>query len=112
MTKQSELFRFVRGWPSAHVIPICRRARILVARHVSGDLTMRMPRRVLMAAAAAIVLMAVPAYAQMGGGRGKQHQQGAQGTADKAQKADEKAYRDALKSIPAAAKPDPWKSMR
>jgi hypothetical protein len=64
-----------------------------------------------MAALAAIVFTAAPAYAQMGGGRGK-HQQGAQGTGDKAQKADEKAYRDALKSIPAASKPDPWKSMR
>jgi hypothetical protein len=64
----------------------------------------------LLLAAAAIALMVVSAHAQgagLGGGRPQQK------AGNKAPKADEKAYRDALKSIPAAnSKPDPWKSMR
>jgi len=59
--------------------------------------------------------MAVPAHAQgMGSRGGKKHQQDTQKSADKTKnKADEKAYQDAVKSIPSSnEKPDPWKSMR
>jgi hypothetical protein len=56
----------------------------------------------------------VPAHAQMGMGRDKQQQQGAPRTdKNKTTKADEQAYKDALKRIPVSTeKPDPWKSMR
>jgi len=61
----------------------------------------------------AIGLLTVTAHAQ-GIGKGKRHQQDTQKTEDKTKKkADEKAYEDALKSIPASnEKSDPWKSMR
>jgi hypothetical protein len=62
-----------------------------------------------------IALMTVSAHAQgMAGGRGHKHQQDTQKTDDKTKtKADEQAYKDALKRIPVPdEKPDPWKSMR
>jgi hypothetical protein len=60
----------------------------------------------------AIALTALPAHAQMGMGKGQRHQ-ATQGKQDTTTKADEKAYKDALKAIPAShEKPDPWKSMR
>jgi hypothetical protein len=68
--------------------------------------------RVLMTAMA-IALMTLPAHAQ-GMGGGHRHQYDTQKTADKAKtKADEQAYKEALKRIPTPKeKPDPWKSMR
>jgi hypothetical protein len=64
-----------------------------------------------------IVLFAVCMSAQStqaqgmgGGGRGRQHAD-APKTTGKATKADEKAYKDALKSIP-EKKVDPWGNMR
>jgi hypothetical protein len=68
--------------------------------------------RVLIAAMA-IVLMAASAHAQEMG-TGKKHQRDAQKMDDKTKiKADEKAYKDALKRIPVSnEKPDPWKTMR
>ncbi len=69
--------------------------------------------RILMAGLA-IALMTVSAHAQeMGGGRGRKHQQDTQKTQDKTVKADEQAYKNALKSIPVShEKPDPWKTLR
>ena len=60
-----------------------------------------------------IALMTVSAHAQ-GMARGHKHQQGTQKTEDKAKtKADEQAYKEALKRIPVPnEKPDPWKSVR
>ena len=60
-----------------------------------------------------IALMTVSAHAQ-GMGGGHKHQQGTQKTEDKAKtKADEQAYKEALKRIPVPnEKPDPWKSVR
>jgi len=60
-----------------------------------------------------IALMTLPAHAQ-GMGGGHRHQQDAKKTTDKAKtKADDEAYKEALKRIPAPKeKPDPWKSMR
>ena len=46
----------------------------------------------------------------MGGGRGR-HQADASKAGDKAPKADDKAYKDALKRIP-DKKVDPWDTMR
>jgi hypothetical protein len=67
--------------------------------------------RVLIAVLA-IVFMMLPAQAQMGMGKEQRHQ-GTQKKQDTTIKADDKAYKDALKSIPAPhEKPDPWKSMR
>jgi hypothetical protein len=68
--------------------------------------------RVLMTAMA-LALITLPAHAQ-GMGGGHKHRQDAQKTTDKAKtKADEEAYKEALKRIPAPKeKPDPWKSMR
>ena len=63
----------------------------------------------------AIAFLTVSAHAQeMGMGKGKKHQQDTQKTEDKTKKkADEKAYKDALKSIPASSKIfDPCQSMR
>lgn len=65
--------------------------------------------------AAFIVLLAVAANAQGGGPRkGVGHRPETQKTEDLAKKkADERAYRDALKQIPESKeKPDPWKTMR
>jgi hypothetical protein len=60
----------------------------------------------------AIALMIAPAHAQMGGGKGKRHQ-GTSTKQDTAVKADDNAYKNALKSIPTPHdKPDPWKSIR
>jgi hypothetical protein len=61
----------------------------------------------------AIGLLTVTAHAQ-GMGKGKRHQQDTQKTEDKTKKkANEKAYKDALKSIPTSnEKPDPWRTMR
>jgi hypothetical protein len=61
----------------------------------------------------AAALMTLPAHAQgMGGRQGGNHQQAAP-AADKTKKADEQAYKDALKRIPVPeGKPDPWKSVR
>ena len=64
--------------------------------------------------AMAIVLLTCSVHAQeMKTGKGRQ-QQDTQKTEDKAKrKADEKAYEDALKSIPESKeKLDPWKTMR
>ena len=64
--------------------------------------------------AMAIVLLTCSVHAQeMKTGKGR-HQQDTQKTEDKAKrKADQKAYEDALKSIPESKeKLDPWKSMR
>ena len=63
----------------------------------------------------AIAFLTVSAHAQeMGMVKGKKHQQDTQKTEDKTKKkADEKAYKDALKSIPISnEKLDPWISMR
>jgi len=61
-----------------------------------------------------MALLTLPANAQMvGGEKGKRHRD-TQKTEDQAKKkVDEKAYQDALKTIPKSSeKPDPWKSMR
>jgi len=61
-----------------------------------------------------LILLSLAANAQMGGGeKGKRHRD-IQKTEDPAKKkADEKAYQDALKNIPASnEKADPWKRMR
>ncbi|MGA8929786.1 MAG: hypothetical protein WCC54_02990 [Pseudolabrys sp.] len=66
-------------------------------------------------AAIAMALLTVAASAQMvGSEKGKKHRD-TQKTEDQAKKkkVDEKAYEDALKSIPPSSeKSDPWKSMR
>ena len=67
--------------------------------------------RVLMAVIA-ISFMMWPAHAQMGMGKGQRHQ-GTQKKQDTMIKADENAYKDALKNIPSPhEKSDPWKSVR
>ena len=69
----------------------------------------------ILVTAMAIALMTVSAHAQgMGMGGGHKHQQDTQKTPDKAKtKADEQAYKDALKRIPVPTeKPDPWKTVR
>jgi hypothetical protein len=64
-----------------------------------------------LAAIAAIALLTAPAHAQGSPTGGRQPPQKAE---SKAPKADEQAYKDALKRIPAAdpKKADPWSSMR
>ena len=60
-------------------------------------------------AAIAMALLTLAASAQMVGsasGRSKDRR------SSKKRKVDEKAYEDALKSIPSSEKSDPWKSMR
>jgi hypothetical protein len=73
-----------------------------------------MAMRILLAAAF-IALLAVAAHAQGAGTRkGASPRPDAQKTEDLAKKkADEQAYKDALKQIPVSKeKPDPWKTMR
>lgn len=69
----------------------------------------------ILVAAAFIALWAVAAHAQGAGPRkGASPRPEAQKTENLAKKkADEQAYKDALKQIPEAKeKPDPWKTMR
>jgi hypothetical protein len=69
---------------------------------------MRLPRAILTVGAfVAAAALIVPAHAQ-----GRRHpSSGAQQSGSKTNKADERAYRDALKSIP-EKKTDPWGNMR
>jgi multidrug efflux pump subunit AcrB len=66
----------------------------------------------ILIASVAIALMMVPAHGQeMGKARKHQHTQKAENTAKT--KADEQAYKDALKRIPDSAKKiDPWQNVR
>lgn len=76
-----------------------------------GDPARRIEMRLLIATMA-VAFMVLPAHAQMGMGKGKKPQE-TQQKQDTTVKADEKAYKEALKSIPAPQeKPDPWKSIR
>ena len=62
----------------------------------------------------AFSILAQTVHAQgmgMGGGRGKRQAQTQDSKQDKPAKADERAYRDALKSIP-EKKVDPWGNLR
>ena len=64
--------------------------------------------KTLVLAAAALALLAVPAEAQMGGRRGPKADD-TKAADQKKQKADDKAYQDALKRIPEPKdKYDPW----
>jgi hypothetical protein len=65
-------------------------------------------------AAIAMALLTLTAGAQIvGSEKGKKHRDTQQTQSPAKKKVDEKAYEDALKSIPASSKkPDPWKSMR
>ena len=65
----------------------------------------------LTVAAVLLAVLALPAQAQMGGGR---HGRGRDAkTEDKTPKVDEKAYKDALKRIPdSKEKYDPWSGAR
>jgi len=64
--------------------------------------------------ALAIALMTVAAHAQdMAGGRGKDTNKTRKKPKISKTKADEQAYKEALKRIPVPnEKPDPWKSVR
>jgi hypothetical protein len=63
--------------------------------------------KAFMIAVATVALIAVPAYAQMGGG--KHHQADDKKTDAPAKKVDEKAYKAALERIPEPKeKYDPW----
>ena len=69
--------------------------------------------RGVIAGFAAIVLLISPAYPQSRG-RGSKHGDNTQQTEDKKKKeaAAEKAYKDALRSIPEQKASDPWAKMR
>ena len=64
--------------------------------------------KTLAMAVAMLALLAVPAQAQMGGGK-RGHQHDDTKAADKKPKVDDKAYQEALKRIPnSKEKYDPW----
>ena len=64
--------------------------------------------KTLAMAVAVLTLLAVPAQAQMGGGK-RGHQRDDTKAADKKPKVDDKAYQEALKRIPdSKEKYDPW----
>jgi hypothetical protein len=64
--------------------------------------------RTLAMAVAVLALLAVPAQAQMGGGK-RGHKSDDTRAADKKPKVDDKAYQEALKRIPdSKEKYDPW----
>jgi hypothetical protein len=64
--------------------------------------------RTLAIAAAVLALLAVPAQAQMGGGK-RGHKSDDTNAANKKPKVDDKAYQEALKRIPEPKeKYDPW----
>ena len=65
----------------------------------------------VVAGAVMLAMMAVPAHAQMGGGR--RHQDDSQRTEQKKPVVDEKAYKAALEKIPEPKeKYDPWGAVR
>jgi hypothetical protein len=68
----------------------------------------------VIAGLAAMVLLISPAYAQSRGKGGSKNADNSQQTEDKKKKeaASEKAYKDALHSIPDQKAPDPWAKMR
>jgi len=70
--------------------------------------------RKLTGAAALLALLVVPAQAQMGGGGGRHHRGDDSAKTDpRKAKADEKAYKEALKKIPdPKEKYDPWGGAR
>jgi hypothetical protein len=68
--------------------------------------------RILAAAAALLMLLALPAHAQMPGGK-QRPSDDSKAKADNKPKVDEKAYNEALKRIPEPKeKYDPWSSAR
>jgi phage head maturation protease len=69
--------------------------------------------RKLIVALVGIAVLIAPAYAQSRG-KGSKQSENSQQTDDKKQKkaATEKAYKDALHSIPEQKSSDPWASMR
>ena len=65
--------------------------------------------RTLAIAVAVLALVAMPAYAQMGGGKRGHKTDDTTKTDDKKKKLDDKAYQEALKRIPdPKEKFDPW----
>jgi len=83
----------------------------------SGNLFSRyrvVSRWIGLVAAVAMALLPLAASAQMvGSEKGKKHRDTQQRQDPAKKKVDEKAYEDALKSIPSSSeKPDPWKRMR
>jgi hypothetical protein len=65
--------------------------------------------RTLAMAVAVLALVAMPAHAQMGGGKRGHKTDDTTKTDDKKKKADDKAYQEALKRIPdPKEKYDPW----
>ena len=68
----------------------------------------------VIAGLAAIVLLISPAYAQSRGKGGSKRPDSSQQTEDKKKKeaAADKAYKDALRSIPDQKVSDPWAKMR
>ncbi|WP_035724480.1 hypothetical protein [Bradyrhizobium sp. ARR65] len=63
----------------------------------------------MMAVAAILAMLALPAQAQMGGGGGRRHQGNDSGSEPKKPQVDEKAYKAALDRIPdPKGKYDPW----
>jgi hypothetical protein len=71
---------------------------------------LRLPTAIAAIVFVSLCVMAQTAQAQSMGGRGR-HQAQTSKTDDKAAKADDKAYKDALKRIP-DKKVDPWETMR
>ena len=65
--------------------------------------------RAFIAAALALTMLTLPAYAQRSGG--KRHQEQPQNAGQKKPKIDDKAYKGALDSIP-EKKADPWAKIR
>lgn len=95
LSQKLNRIRFIDGGKRATQIPKVLKMRIVIA-------------------VIAIALLTVTAHAQ-GAGKGKRHQQASPKTAeDQAKKkAAERAYKDALKNIPASnEKLDPWQSVR
>jgi hypothetical protein len=77
------------------------------AKGVYEDPSMR-----ILIAAMAMALMTVSAHAQ-GAGGGRKHRDTQKAEDSAKTKADDQAYKDALKRIPVPSeKPDPWKSVR
>ncbi len=70
--------------------------------------------RLLMIGIAMMAFVSAAEAQTVGGEKGGKHQRNAQKTEDQTKKkVDEKAYDDALKSIPSSSeKSDPWKAMR
>jgi hypothetical protein len=102
------LLRFVQSLNSGEIVFLALPSPDCEVAFPGRRLRRRSTMRTLAIAVAVLALLAVPAQAQMGGGK-RGHKSDDTKAEDKKPKVDDKAYQEALKRIPdSKEKYDPW----